>query len=163
MAYSLIYISQRKEGCVRSLTDLKLLGTWNPRTFFWTRRAISQSPTLGSPRRGLRRKLSVSAARWSTWLLRWSTGKFGIPHRLFLRWEYLKEKSKILKLAFFLVRDLVYFLFFLVKILFSFFFSWILLFFPGRQRVFFLFLFESFFYKFPNSHLRRRCGGLRSH
>ena len=50
-----------------------------------------------------------------------------------LRWKFIKRENKILKLSFFLGRDLGYFLFFLVKIMFSF---------------FFLFL-KFFFYKFP--------------
>ena len=69
------------------------------------------------------------------------------------RWEFIKEWSKILKLPFFLGRDLVFFLFILVKILFLAFylgqdFVFLLfilvkilfsLLFLGRQRVFFLF------------------------
>ena len=47
-----------------------------------------------------------------------------------------KKKSKILKLVFLFLVDSV------VEILFSYFFL-------GRQRVFFLFFFKPFFYKFP--------------
>ena len=54
------------------------------------------------------------------------------------RWELIKEKRKILKLAFFLCRDLVFFPFFLN-----------LNFFLGRQLVSFLLFLKSFIKKFP--------------
>ena len=68
------------------------------------------------------------------------------------RWEFIKEKREDLKTNFFfLSRDIVFFLFFLVKILCSFFL--------GRKRVFahlswskasFLFILKFFFHKFPS-------------
>ena len=67
-----------------------------------------------------------------------------------LRWEFKKEKSRVLKLFFlveilatfsFLGQDHVFFLVFLVKVVFSFFFPWILHFFL-IERVFTLFFFS---------------------
>ena len=56
---------------------------------------------------------------------------------------YKCKKSKIIKLSFFLGRDLVYFLFFLVKIVFSFFFL-------DRRRVLFLFFLNLTFFSVEN-------------
>ena len=65
-----------------------------------------------------------------------------------LRWEFIKKRNspfflvEILFIFFFFLRqDLVFFLFFLVKFLFSFLFL-------GRKGVFFLFFLKSFLYKF---------------
>ena len=74
------------------------------------------------------------------------------------RWEFIEEKSKILKFTFFLVEILVsFFLFFLVKCLFSFFFSW------SRACFLSFFLDRYFFCFFLGRFLGRKRGFLFSY
>ena len=56
------------------------------------------------------------------------------------RWEFIKEKSKILKLFFFV--EILLLSFFLGQVLVFFFF-------PGRERIYFIFYSLVFYHKFP--------------